>query len=335
MLQCGRRIALAARRDALWHFGPERRAEVMASLFDFLRGGRRAVRAFELEICHGEFPYAEPDLAGHEVVFETDSCGSAEVTVVISLYNHACYVEEALGSVRAQTLDTLDLIVVDDRSTDASLEVALRWIQSHAARFNRVGLLRNRANSGIARTRNTGFDAAETPYVLALDADNRLLPECVAACLRTAQHTGAAFAYPVIRKFGVSQDLLGTQDYDPHRLIFGNYIDAMALISKAAWVAAGGFNHEQRGWEDFDFWCRLAERGLWGQRVTGGPLAEYRVHASSISQVSASRREVMRRVTDDLTAAHPWLRIVSPSSVAEHTAPRGRGSSADSTDTTR
>jgi glycosyltransferase involved in cell wall biosynthesis len=94
---------------------------------------------------------------------------------------------------------------VDDRSNDDSLAVALRWVQSHAARFNRVILLRNRANSGLARTRNTGFDAAETPYVLVLDADNRLLPECAAACLRTAQDTGAAFAYPVIRKFGAFQ----------------------------------------------------------------------------------------------------------------------------------
>jgi glycosyltransferase involved in cell wall biosynthesis len=312
-----RRVARAARRNALWYFGPERRAEIMASLLDFLGGGRRAIRAFELEIYHREFRYAEPDLPDHEVVFEADRHGSAEVTVVIPLYNYACYVEEALESVRVQTLDTLDLVVVDDRSTDDSLAVALRWVQSHAARFNRVELLRNRANSGLARTRNTGFDTAETPYVLALDADNRLLPECAAACLRTARNTGAAFAYPVIRRFGASQDLLGTQDYDPHRLIFGNYIGAMALISKAAWVAAGGYHHVQGGWEDFAFWCRLAERGLWGQRVPGGPLAEYRVHAGSMSQVSASQHKVMRRVIDDVTAAHPWLRIVWPPPVLE------------------
>jgi glycosyltransferase involved in cell wall biosynthesis len=222
-----------------------------------------------------------------------------------------------LESVRGQTLDTLDLVVVDDCSTDCSLDVALRWVQSHAARFNRVQLLRNCANSGIARTRNTGFDASETPYVLALDADNRLLPECVGSCLRIARNTGAAFAYPVIRKFGASQGLLGTQDYDPHRLIFGNYIDAMALISKAAWVAVGGYNHVPGGWEDFAFWCRLAECGFWGQRVPGGPLAEYRVHANSMSYVSASQHKVMSRIVDEMTAAHPWLRILWPPPVPQ------------------
>jgi glycosyltransferase involved in cell wall biosynthesis len=307
-----RQVARAARRDALWHFGPEQRAEVMASLLDLLQGGRRAARTFELDIHRREVRPAEPPLSDHEVVFEADCLGTAEVTVVMPLYNYAGYVEEALDSVRAQTLAVLDLVVVEDCSTDDSLAVALCWVQSNAARFNRVILLRNCANSGLARTRNTGFDAAETPYVLALDADNRLLPECAAACLRTAQDTGAAFAYPAIRKFGASQDLMGTQDYDPHRLIFGNYIDAMALISKAAWVAAGGYNRGRGGWEDFAFWCRLMERGLRGERVPGGPLAEYRVHASSMIQVSASQPKVMRRMMDEVTAAHPWLHLVWP-----------------------
>jgi len=320
-----RQVARQARRDALWHFGPERRAEIMASLLDVLQGGRRAARSFELDVHRREFRSAEPPLSDHEVVFQADRCGSADVTVVMPLYNYACYVEEALDSVREQTLTALDLIVVEDRSTDDSLAVALRWVQSHAARFNRVVLLRNRANSSLARTRNTGFDAAETPYVLVLDADNRLLPECAAACLRTAQDTGAAFAYPVIRKFGASQDLLGTQDYNPHRMIIGNYIDAMALISKAAWVAAGGYNHGRGGWEDFAFWCRLIERGFWGQRVPGGPLAEYRVHANSMMQVSGSQPKVMRRLMDEVTAAHPWLRLVCPLPTPE-TAPASGGS---------
>jgi hypothetical protein len=312
-----RQVARAARRDALWYFGPERRVEIMASLLDSLRGGRRAVRTFEQEIYHREFRYAELDLPDHEVVFEADRHGSAEVTVVMPLYNCASYVEDALESVRGQTLEMLDLVVVDDCSTDESLDVALRWVQSHAARFNRVELLRNCANSGLACTRNTGFDASETPYILALDADNRLLPECTAACLRIARNTGAAFAYPVIRNFGASEDLRGTQDYDPHRLVFGNYIDTMALISKAAWIKAGGYNHVQGGWEDFAFSCRLAECGFWGQRVPGGPLAEYRVHANSMNHVSASQYKVTSRMVDEMTAAHPWLRIVWPPPVPE------------------
>jgi glycosyltransferase involved in cell wall biosynthesis/SAM-dependent methyltransferase len=307
-----RRIAHAAKREALWQFGPERRVETMASLLDLLRGGRPAARAFERMTSHRDTRLPEPPLAEHEVIFEADRLGLADVTVVVPLYNYAGLVEEALDSVRTQTLTALDLVIVEDRSTDDSLAVALGWARANASRFNRLLVLRNRANAGLSRTRNTGFDAAETPFILALDADNRLLPECAAACLRTAQETGAAFAYPVIRTFGASDELIGRFAYDPQRLIGSNYIDAMALVAKAAWVAAGGYRRTQGGWEDFAFWCQLAERGLFGAQVPGEPLAEYRVHPGSMMRIAASKPAEIRRWIDDVTRVHPWLRHIWP-----------------------
>jgi SAM-dependent methyltransferase len=317
-----RRVAHAARREALWQFGPERRVEMMASLLDLLRGGRQAARTFEL-MTRRRDRLSEPPLSDHEVIFESDRLGTADVTVVVPLYNYAGHVEEALDSVRAQTLTPLDLVIVEDRSTDESLAVALEWARANVSRFNRLLVLRNRANAGLSRTRNTGFDAAETPFVLALDADNRLLPECAAACLRIARQTGAAFAYPVIRTFGTQEGLLSHIAYSPQRLIGGNYIDAMALVAKAAWVAAGGYRRGQGGWEDFAFWCQLAERGLFGAQVPGEPLAEYRVHPGSMMRVAASKPAEIRRLIDDVTKVHPWLRVVWPLPEPEATSPIG------------
>ena len=308
-----RRVARTARREVLWRFGPERQAELMGSLLDLLHGGRRAGGAFAQEIRRLDARLPEPLIPDHEVVFEADRLGTADVTVVVPLYNYAGYVAEALDSVRAQTLAALDLIVVEDRSTDDSLAVARHWLEVNAARFNRVLLLRNRTNSGLAFTRNVGFDWADTPWVLPLDADNRLLPECAAACLRVARESGAAFAYPVIQRFGAESYLMGARDYDPILLSNGNYIDAMALLSRAVWACVGGYTHGRDGWEDFDFWCRLVERGFWGKRVPGGPLAEYRVHPTSMTVVAASQPEVMRRLIDELSTRHSWLRVVRPS----------------------
>jgi len=99
--------------------------------------------------------------------------------------------------------------------------------------------------------------------------------------------------------------------YDPVRLANGNYIDAMALISRAAWAAAGGYYHlRPMGWEDFDFWCRLAERGLRGELVLGEPLAEYRVHPTSMDRTNNSRAETIRQMMDDLDRRHPWLTLI-------------------------
>ena len=312
-----RSVAKRAAREALWRFGTERRIELMATLFQGLQGGRAAAQAFALSIVGDDGHVREPILSPHEMVFKADRLGSAQVTIVIPLYNYAEHIEEALESVRVQTLAALDLVIVEDRSTDHSLAVALRWVEINEARFNRVLILRNQANSGLARTRNNGFDAAETPYILALDADNRLLPGCALACLLTAERTGAAMAYPVLRQFGASQHLMGAHPFDPQRLRLGNYIDAMALVSKAAWVAVGGYDLGGGGWEDFGFLCRLIERGFWGEKVPGDPLAEYRVHPTSMIQAALKQPKIIRKMTAELSKGHPWLKLVDITASSE------------------
>jgi hypothetical protein len=310
-----RRMAAEARRECLWRFGPERRQKLTGELLDLLRGGRSAAQAFELRtLQQAAPPTPAPRIPQSAVVYaaETASAAPAAVTVTIPLYNYAHHIEEALDSVAAQTLAELELIIVDDRSTDASLDVALAWAKAHAGRFNRLLVLQNETNSGLAFTRNAGFEAADTPYVLTLDADNRLLPDCARTCLETIQADGAAFVYPVIRQFGDRDDLLSHAEYDPVRLSFANYIDAMALVSKAAWAAAGGYDHIKGGWEDFDFWCRLAERGLRGRRADGPPLAEYRVHETSMIRSAVARADTIRRMMDELEARHPWLTLIWP-----------------------
>jgi SAM-dependent methyltransferase len=276
-----------------------------------------------------------PCVPDHEVVFEVDHLGTAQVTVVVPLYNYAGFVGEALASVAAQTLRELDLVVIDDRSTDDSLSVAVDWAQNNVTRFNRISVLRNLANSGLGLTRNVGFDKAETPFVLPLDADNKLLPGCAAACLETAKVNGAAFTYPIIKKFGDAEGLMGVWGYDPVRLANGNYIDAMALMSKAVWAAVGGYDHERTGWEDFDLWCKLAERGLWGERVPGEPLAEYRVHANSMIQTANTCPETVRRMMDHLERRHPWLKLVWPLPYSSREAEETVGSTAVGNETGR
>jgi glycosyltransferase involved in cell wall biosynthesis len=317
-----RRLGRAAYLDVLWRFGPERRAELMASVVEQLRGGRVAARAFELEVHRAAAPRVMPRLPETATIFEADALVESELTVIVPLYNYARFVTEALDSVWAQTLEPLELVVIDDCSTDASLEVAVAWARRHAARFNRLLVLRNLANSGLGVTRNAGFAAAETRFVLPLDADNRLLPECCARLLDEARRSGAAFTYPVIREFGDSSDLVGVYPYSPARLIGGNYVDAMAIVSTAAWAAVGGYGDTRYGWEDYDFWCRMAERGLFGQQLAGTPLAEYRVHGSSMLRSITDTPSIKQRVIREMHRRHSWLSIATAAAPAA-AAPRG------------
>jgi glycosyltransferase involved in cell wall biosynthesis len=226
--------------------------------------------------------------------------------VIVPLHNYGHYLPEALDSVRAQTLPALDLVVVDDASTDDSLAVARAWMERHAGRFNRALLLRNQANAGLALTRNVGFAAAETPFVLQLDADNKLLADCAEHLLAAIRSSGAAFAYPTLQQFGDGTETLSDRAYDPIRLAGGNYIDATALVRLSAWAAIGGYEHMAYGWEDYDAWCRFAERGLYGHHVPE-VLALYRVHGRSMLRTVTDVAENRRRLMAAIRLRHPWV----------------------------
>lgn len=321
--QLRQRIAHNAYNAALAAFGPAQRAAQFGRAIDQLRGGAAAARAFALDTHLATQKRTHPMVFPSELIFERDKGGAAEVTVTIPLYNYEQYIVEALESVRAQTLDLVDLVIVDGFSTDNSLAVAKAWAEKNAERFNRILVIRNRSNYGLGFCRNSGFDAAGTPYVLPLDADNKLLPSCCEVLLKTARRTNAAFVYPSIQHFGKSSAIIGNCPYDPKRFVFGNYVDAMALISKEAWAMIGGYDHVRYGWEDYDFWCRLAERGLpgeWQPEV----LAEYRVHESSMMTGQTTVPENFRQLHENFKERHPWVSLVDQEMSRRLPTPRPR-----------
>lgn len=303
------RLAHNAYNASLAAFGPRRRALQFGAVVDQLQGGARGARAFSQHALLASRPCGAPRVFPSDIVFESDKGGPAQVTVIVPLYNYASLVVETLDSVKKQTVETLDLIIVDGFSTDDSLKVALDWARRHADRFNRIAVLKNQANYGLGFCRNSGFDAADTPYVLPLDADNRLLPECCEKLLEAIEESGAAYVYPTIQKFGASSELMSNYHYSAQRYAAGNYVDAMALVSKEAWAMVGGYDHIRHGWEDFDFWCRIAEMGLageWRQET----LAEYRVHEQSMMKTQTVVTDNYRNLNLNFAKRHPWVALV-------------------------
>ena len=315
-----RAAGCAAFRDVLRTYGPHRRAELAAAILDQTLGdARTAARAGVVQIqCLPDGLIVPPV----RIVFESDRLGEAAVTVVVPLYNYERYVSEALDSVAAQTLKDIDIVVVDDASTDNSLAVTEHWIRQNAERFNRAVLLQNAANAGIGPTRNAAIDAAETVFILPLDPDNRLLPNACEALLSAIRDDQAAFVYPLIRQFGDADEIMGKEPYSLQLLVGGNAIDAMAIIRKDCWAAVNGYARlEPQGWEDFDFWCRIAEKGMWGRQLPE-ILAEYRVHDASMQIISTDVADNKKELLALMKQRHPWLSLVQsftkPESVRAH-----------------
>jgi len=216
-----------------------------------------------------------------------------EVSVVVPLYNQGHFLTDAVRSVVAATARLereVELIVVDDHSTDASCTVAadllgeMPWLPSQ--------LLARAANGGLPAARNTGFERARGRYVFALDADNLLYPSALAVLADRLDRSDADViaTYGLLERFGPggAVGLTSHLPWDPDLLVRGAFIDAMALFRKDAWQSLGGYADDPGvfgGWEDYELWLSAAERGLRAELVPQ-IVGRYREHAGSMRRIS-------------------------------------------------
>ncbi|MCU0570124.1 MAG: glycosyltransferase, partial [Oculatellaceae cyanobacterium Prado106] len=243
----------------------------------------------------------------HSVLFLQPGERMAQVSVCISLYNYQDYIVETLESVYKQTLEQIDLIIVNDASTDQSAMITQRWLERRRSRFNTIRFVEHTQNSGLAAARNTAISLVETRFVFILDADNALYPRCLARCLETLESSTLAFAYPLIEKFGGTSGVIGNLVWNRDRLAHNNYIDAMALIRREALMSVGGYSAMAvTGWEDYELWCKFAERDYSGILVPE-ILARYRVHGNSMLQATTNKTGNIEKVKFDMKQRHPWL----------------------------
>jgi glycosyltransferase involved in cell wall biosynthesis len=240
-----------------------------------------------------------------EVVFASSRHDRSKVTVAVTLFNYGHTVISTLESVRAQQLPDVDLIVVDDASTDSGPSTVERWMNAHAERFGRCRLVRHHHNQGLAGARNQAFSLATTPFVFSLDADNQLYPRCLHRCLTLAERSDADAVYTLIEVFGEERGVMGTDLWNPEYLARQNYIDAMALVRRSAWRTVGGYRGMAvQGWEDYDFWLKFAEAGLSVHRVPE-ILCRYRHHRHSMLRQVTNAAENIGRIHDDMRLHHP------------------------------
>ena len=243
--------------------------------------------------------------APHEVLYSAMRHDRARVTVAITLYNYAHTVLSALESVGAQQLPDVDLVVVDDRSSDGGADMVRDWMMSHADRFGRCILVRHEENQGLAGARNQAFSLAATPFAFVLDADNQLYPRCLHRCLELADRTDADAVYTIIEVFGDECGVMGTDLWSSESLARQNYIDAMALVRRATWRTVGGYRRmPAQGWEDYDFWLKFAETGLVVHRVPE-ILCRYRRHDTSMLRQVTNAAENIGRLHHDMLLHHP------------------------------
>ena len=215
------------------------------------------------------------------------------ISVVIPCFNQGRFLADAIRSAGADRSRTVEVIVVDDGSTDDTSRVAKR--------FPSVVYLAQ-PNSGLASARNRGLSATRGEFVVFLDADDMLAPDALrigAAALEA--HDECAFAAGRCRMMDVEGRLLPTPEhprlsYDAYtELLRHNYIwmPAMAIFRRTALVGIGGFDPNEQAAADYDLYLRLARQSPVFDHAA--VVAYYRQHDANMSADSSRMlRETLR-----------------------------------------
>jgi len=214
------------------------------------------------------------------------------VSVVIPCYNLGEYLPEAVESVRRQTCPPVELIIVNDGSTDEQTRQILQRYE-HQAGIT----VYHKPNGGASSARNYGISRAHGDYILCLDADDVLLPDFLAetvAQLDAQPAAGVVSTY--VESFGEQETIWRPNDYTPHALLTTNQICGGSLFRKLCWEQAGGYK-EIKGWEDWELWITIIEENGWQWAVVPQPLYRYRRRSGSLSMAHGELgTEILRQI---------------------------------------
>ncbi len=229
----------------------------------------------------------EPDCSASPI--PTDRAAPL-VSICITHYNRPALLTDCLASVRHQTYSNIEVILVDDGSTQPAARV---FVDSLEDEFHAKGwTLIRQENRYLGAARNSAARAAKGDYLFILDDDNLLLPDGIEKAVRIAQHTNADIVTSVMAMF---HGPAGTDPTWPDRLrvflggaplfgLFDNTLgDANALVRRSCWSELGGYTEDRGvGAEDWEFFANATLRGH-RLETSLQPLSWYRVSASGMA----------------------------------------------------
>lgn len=183
---------------------------------------------------------------------------SCKMSVIIPCFNHGEFLPEAVGSVNNIKRDDIELIVVDDGSTDERTRKEMDTLGAQGIKVIR------QENKGLAAARNVGILASQGEYLFPMDADDRLRSGWIDRGLEILDsQPQVGVVYGDTQFFGTQTHLWEPGLLDANKLLQANYIPCSGLYRRVVWEQNGGYDGTMpvQGYEDWDFWVGALERG--------------------------------------------------------------------------
>lgn len=206
-----------------------------------------------------------------------------EISVIIPVFNAASFLQESIESILNQTFSDFELIILNDKSTDESLEI----IQKLQSKDNRIIIIDKEQNVGPANLRNEGINAAKGTYIALMDADDIALPtrfEKQLAVLKNNPEIGLCGTWFTF--FGSKKDKIIKHNTDPDAIkvsfLHSCNIGNPTVMFKKEVLGDLKFDNDYVPVEDYDLWSRLLARTSFYNIPES--LLYYRQHNNNISK---------------------------------------------------
>ncbi len=207
--------------------------------------------------------------------------GKVDFTVVIPCYKLGDFLEKAVDSVWAQGLDSIEIIIVDDASSDQKTKDVLDQLAK------RVKVIRLAVNQGVAVARNQGIEAAKGKYILCLDADDTIEPTYLEKAFNIFEaddDVGLVSCWA--RYYGELEWNWKVRDGIPTEdALVNSPVHTASCFRKRSWQQGAVYDHKLRGYEDWDHWLKILKTGA-KLRTIPEYLFNYRVRLNSKVETS-------------------------------------------------
>ena len=213
----------------------------------------------------------------------------SKVSIVLPCYNGEKYLRESINSVRKQTYKDWELIIVDDCSTDKTLEIANEYMQNDS----RIKVIHNESNCKLPRSLNIGFENATGEFLSWTSDDNIYYPQAIQTMVDALEREQRYYCVradmDIIDNDGNVIENLAV--FDNAEMFRYNCFGACFLYRRCVQEEIGLYNTDFFGVEDYEYWLRMMTR--FGDILSvDQTLYQYRRHSASLSE---TRRKMVRQ----------------------------------------
>lgn len=219
--------------------------------------------------------------------------GKPKVSIIITCFNLGQYLDEAINSCLNQVYGNIEIIVINDGSTEEeTIQVLKGWEND-----NRVRVI-NIPNGGVANARNYGIKESSGKYICCLDADDKIDPQYISKAVKIFEDKkddeGLGIVTCWVQRFGNDKGVWEVQPFNKVEMLWSNSIPIASVFSRELFEKVGGYDQNIDSHEDWDFWISAVAKGYrWD--VIEEKLFFYRVRDNSkITKGNKKRLEYMK-----------------------------------------